>query len=735
MDTIDLLRPQPEDPPGQHEVSISESLSERRARTLKHGDSFAVLDASGDIRASSVDGLYHCDTRHLSRCELTLGGVRPMLLSSTLRDDNAALICDLSNPDVLIADGDERVPSDWLHIRRFQFLWEGTLYERLRVRNFGNRPVRVPLNVHFEADFADIFEVRGDVRERHGTHAPVRVEGETITWSYMGLDGQERSTVVRFSPHPARIASDGIGFELDLPPGGSEILFIEVLAGDLEAAGPADPDAPAGPARFRQAMRAARRALRRTSSRAAAIDTSNEIFNEAARRSVADLYMLNTETPQGSYPYAGVPWFSTAFGRDALITAFQMLWMDAELARGVLRFLAANQATEVDPASDAEPGKILHETRRGEMAETGEVPFRRYYGSVDSTPLFVMLAGAYLGRTGDLGTMRELWPNLQAALAWMDRYGDRDGDGFLEYGRMTEEGLANQGWKDSHDSIFHADGALARAPIALCEVQAYAFGALRAAADIAAALGDTDEAAHLRDRAGKLAARFDAAFWCEDLGTYALALDGSKRPCRVRASNAGHALWTGIAAPERADRLARALMGPSSFSGWGVRTLAAGEARYNPMSYHDGSVWPHDNALIAAGLARYGYRAEAARIFGALFDASVYTELRRLPELFCGFPRLRGQGPTLYPVACSPQAWAAAAPIGLIAACLGLTFDSGRDRIEMHDPVLPGFLDMLTLRNVAIGDGRMDIVIRRAGEGITAHVLRRTGQARLLVTH
>ena len=728
MDAIEREPLPSQDPHGQHQIAISESLSERRARTLKHGDSFAVLDAGGDVRGASVDGLYHCDTRHLSRFELRLGGSRPILLSSTLRDDNAALICDLSNPEIVAADG-EPVPSDWLHIRRVQFLWEGTLYERLRVRNFGSRHVRLPLTLRFEADFADIFEVRGDVRARPGTHSPIRVEGDTVTWSYTGLDDRERRTTLRFDPRPRRIASDEVEFELALAPGGSEFLFLEVSMGASDAS------ARESPARFRQAMRSARRALRRSVSRAAAIETSNEIFNEALRRSVADLYMLNTDTPHGSYPYAGVPWFSTAFGRDGLITAFETLWMDPQLSRGVLRHLAANQATEVDPASDAEPGKILHETRRGEMAETGEVPFRRYYGSVDSTPLFIMLAGAYLERTGDLETVRELWPNLRAALRWMDDYGDRDGDGFLEYGRRTEAGLANQGWKDSHDSIFHADGRLATGPIALCEVQGYAFRALRAAAAIAQALGKAAEGARLGARAEELAARFDAAFWCDDLGSYALALDGEKRPCRVRASNAGHALWTGIAGPERAARLARTLMGPSSFSGWGVRTIAVGEARYNPMSYHDGSVWPHDNALIAMGLARYGYKAEAARIFEALFGASVYTELRRLPELFCGFARLRGSGPTLYPVACAPQAWAAAAPIALIGACLGLSFDVGRDRIELHDPVLPDFLDSLTLRNVAMSDSRLDVVIRRAGGGITAQAIRRAGKAKLLVTH
>lgn len=736
-----LVDPSPlthEDLLGQHPVTVSESLSGRRARSLKHGDSFAVLDVSGDLRGASVDGFYHCDTRHLSRFELVLQGTRPVLLSSSIRDDNTALICDLSNSEITLGDGITQIPGESLHIRRTQFLWQGTLFERIRVRNFSTIHMRIRLSLLVEADFADIFEVRGDVREQRGSFAPVQLEKQEIIWRYTGLDDAERRTVLRCSPEPSKITEGRIDFDLDLPHATGESLFIEVEASDPDVPIASDtptPDPNSHPIRFQRMLRRLRRSARHASGRAASVKTSNEIFNEGMRRSVADLYMLATETPQGAYPYAGVPWFSTAFGRDALITAFQTLWLDPELARGVLRFLAAHQATGVDPANDAEPGKILHEMRRGEMAETGEVPFRHYYGSVDSTPLFVMLAGAYFQRTGDLGTVHEIWPNLEAALQWIADHGDRDGDGFLEYGRRTEDGLLNQGWKDSFDSISHADGRLAEGPIAVCEVQAYAFGALESAAAVAEALGKTGRAASLREKARELAVRFDLAFWCEDLGSYALALDGEKLPCRVRASNAGHALWTGIARPERAERLVRTLMCPSSFSGWGVRTLAATEARFNPMSYHNGSVWPHDNALIATGFARYGFKAEAARIFEALFNASTYIELRRLPELFCGFPRLRGKGPTLYPVACSPQAWAAVAPIGLIAACLGLSFDTKEDCIEMRAPMLPEFLDVLTLRNVAIGDAHMDFIIRRAGDGITAEVQRRMGDARLRVTH
>jgi len=705
------------------------SLQEQRTRTLKHNDTFAVFDTNGDVLTNPdmPQGFFFDDTRHLSGFYLTLNEVRPLLLSSTLRDDNTMLTCDLTNPDLFDVDGLLVLPHDLIHLRRSRFLWQGSCLERVTVRNFDEQPQRLRVKIQFAADFRDLFEVRGARRKQRGELHKAQVDQQQVTLSYTGLDQKLRATKLRFDPPPDSLSCDQAVFDLELAPGESHSLFIDINCG-----------LPGRPFSVRHAffssVREARRELRTFSGRAASIETSNEVFNEAIRRSVSDLYMLMTETPHGLYPYAGIPWFSTVFGRDALITAWEMLWMDPGIAKGVLKYLAANQATTVDPTADAEPGKILHEVRRGEMADLGEVPFRRYYGSIDSTPLFVFLAGAYLERTDDLQTIIELWPYIEAALAWIEQYGDRDGDGFVEYGRQTSEGLLNQGWKDSHDSVSHADGRLAQGPIAIAEVQAYVYGAWEGARKMARRLGDNARAATLKAKAQTLRRQFDSAFFDEQLGTYVLALDGDKQPCRIRTSNAGHALFTGIAYAERAPAVVASLMDRSSFTGWGIRTLASAQPRYNPMSYHNGSVWPHDNALIAAGFAKYGFRHETARLCEGLFSASTYIDLRRLPELFCGFPRQRNQGPTFYPVACSPQAWAAAALLSMLQSCVGLSFNPKGRQIIFDDPVLPGFLNEVILRRLHAGEGSADLALRRSGGSVLVDVLERQGAVRVMST-
>ncbi len=712
--------------PEPFSVAAAVSLQERRCRTLKSGDTFGVFDHGGDILSvpGGTDGLYHRDTRHLSRFELTLGGVQPLLLSSTLGADNVMLTSDLSNASMSDL-GAAALAQGVIHVQRSLFLGDGACHGRVAVRNFGFTRHRVQLELRFEADFADLFEVRGMHRERRGAWLPAALAPDSVALSYRGLDATVRTTCLAFEPAPQAVTGSGAMFDLDLEPGGRATIFLEIACGSGVAT-----HRPR--AAFLAAYVHAKRRLRASTARAAAVASPHEAFEQAMRRSASDLRMLTTDKPTGPYPYAGIPWFSTAFGRDALITALLTLALDPALALGVLRFLAQEQATEFDPASEAEPGKILHETRGGEMAALREVPFRRYYGSVDSTPLFVMLAGAYLDRTGDLASLQALWPHLDLALGWMDRRADAQG--FVHYQRSTEDGLANQGWKDSYDSISHSDGSLARGAIALCEVQGYVYAARQAGAVIARRLGRDAQATALDAQAERLRQAFEARFWCERLGTYALALDGDGRQCQVRSSNAGHLLMTGIAAPERAVRVARGLLEARLFSGWGVRTLATDEARYNPMSYHNGSIWPHDNALIALGMARVGLRAETARLFDGIQASAEAMDLRRLPELFCGFPRRPGQGPTSYPVACSPQAWAAATLPAFVQASLGLSFDPAACAIRFDRPDLPGFLDGLTLRHLSLGGAWVSVQISRTPGEVSVSVIERDGDIHVVTT-
>ncbi|MGH8718588.1 MAG: amylo-alpha-1,6-glucosidase [Burkholderiales bacterium] len=696
----------------------SSARADERTRVLKHGDTFALFDRYGDIRRGGEQGLFHEGTRHLSREELRINGARPLLLNSSVREDNSLLAVDLTNPD--FAESNKVViPRGALHLFRGKTIWMGACHEHLRLTNYGPAVVMITLTLQFEADYVDIFEVRGWARQKRGQPLPIEGAGKKLILGYKGLDGTIRKSFIEFSRAPDEWRGGVASFEFSLTPGSHSELYVEVACG-------AEPHAVS---RYDQVLRAHEASAHEMLERGCQLRTSNERFNAWLARSRADLHMLVSETPQGSYPYAGVPWFSTAFGRDGIIAALEYLWVDAGLAEGVLKFLAANQANGENNAQDAQPGKILHETRKGELVNLNEIPFGCYYGSVDSTPLFIILAGAYFERTQDRELIAALWPNIKRALDWIDQYGDSDRDGFIEYFRVSERGLAQQGWKDSEDSVFHADGTLADGPIALCEVQGYVYAAKLAAADMAEALGEPSQ--HLREQAAMLKDAFDRAFWLNELNTFALALDGEKKPCRVASSNAGHALLCGIADAAKAHKVSQSLLNDTAFSGWGIRTISNDQPKYNPMSYHNGSVWPHDNALIAMGLSRYGLQSGAERILSAMFDASTFIELNRLPELICGFSRRVGEGPTLYPVACSPQAWAAGAVFYLLQACLGLSL--GREGIVFKRPTLPPFLDWLEIRNLRTGKSEMDLLLRRHDKDVTVNVLDRRGDAAITV--
>ncbi|MGH7726447.1 MAG: amylo-alpha-1,6-glucosidase [Candidatus Eiseniibacteriota bacterium] len=722
---------------------------DERTRVLKQGETFGVFDRNGDVQPVGLgeQGLYHEGTRYLSRLELLVEGLRPLLLSSTIKEDNSLLLVDFTNPAAPSQDGGF-VNRGAVHFFRSKFLWNGAAYERLRITNYALQAVDISFSLAFGADFADVFEVRGTRRVQRGRLRDPLVESDRIVLGYEGVDGRVRSVRLEFEPAPADLSGEAARFDLHLERNEEKTVYLTVRCvsgtGIVTEARDArlDRDGQGGResmdatnvthATYETATQKALDAAQTNRADECRIFTSNEQFNDWVNRAISDLHMMVTETPGGPYPYAGVPWFCTPFGRDGAVTALQMLWVNPALARGVLTFLASTQATETVPEDDAEPGKILHEARHGEMAALREIPFGRYYGSVDSTPLFVMLASAYFERTGDRALIDELWPNIRAAIRWIIACGDRDGDDFIEYAKQSPRGLVNQGWKDSFDSVSHADGTLPGGSVAVCEVQGYAYAAYLGAAGLARVLGEDDWAAELEARAGRLRSRFDDAFWCEDLATYALALDGQKKPCRVRASNAGHCLYTGIASPERAGRLVASLMGEEMFSGWGVRTLGTREKRFNPMSYHNGSVWPHDNAMLASGFARYGYRHDALRILTGLFDATLFVDLHRLPELFCGFPRRMGEGPTLYPVACSPQAWASGAVFMLLEACLGLSIDARQERVTFQHPFLPPSLREVEILGLKVGDARIDLLLRRHTEDVGINVLRREGQVEVV---
>ncbi len=690
--------------------------------TLKDADTFLVADAWGDVR-SGADGLFHKDTRVLSRLTMTVGGVRPSRLSSGVTESNVFFTCHSTNRP-LPPMGGRSAPAGVLHLERRRFLWESRLFERVRIVNHGMEDILLPLTYEYAADFADIFEVRGTPRAHRGQYLPPRMDGRRVTFGYMGLDGIQRTSCLAFSEPPARLNANRAEFMFSLPRGTSLNLYVECGAGTCDC-----PDAERWRANSVAALLGMRRRLRRG---ARVRSARNPRINDWLRQSRTDVALLTTDLPTGPYPYAGVPWFSTPFGRDGIITAWQMLWIDPSLASGVLRYLAGRQSTETNAFRDSAPGKIMHETRGGEMSALGEVPFENYYGGVDTTCLFIALAGAYVRRTGDLEMIRELWPNLMAAADWMLKHGDSNNDGLIVYARAADTGLSNQGWKDSEDSIFDSQGVFPAGPVALLEVQGYAFAAWQALGYLGSLLGD-ERANQWHDRAEQVRNLVEERFWMEDRGFYAIALDGHGDQMRAIGSNAGHLLFSGLPSPRRAHLVTQKMLTPDFRSGWGLRTLAKGQPRYNPMSYHNGSVWPHDTALAAAGMAHYGERATVAELLGEVFGAATHFQLR-LPELFCGFEREPGEPPIAYPVACLPQAWAASSVFLMLQASLGISIDALTGRIEINRPELPVGLDQLSVTRLKIGEGTIDLHFHRLNGQVVVMPRDRRGKVSVHIT-
>jgi glycogen debranching enzyme len=689
---------------------------------LKEADCFLLAGRQGDI-VGFADGFFCKDTRLLSRFVLQIGGRRPVLLGSALSSDHVYFEANLTNPGIAFADGG-RLQQGSIHLNRKRFLRNERIFERITVTNYGDAPVDLPLAFQIAADFRDIFEVRGMTRRARGQLLPIRSGSHHIAFAYEGLDDNSRGLTLSFS-QPVTVAGEGseIHFGMHLPRGARRLLYIEAGA---ERTAP-------GRIRHRRHQAAAHRAMKMKRQSGASVQTSGPLFNEWLSRTRADIALLSTDLKTGLYPSAGIPWFSSPFGRDGIITALAILWLDPALARGVLRFLAATQAQEHDDFSEAEPGKILHETRQGEMAQTREVPFARYYGGVDTTPLFVHLAAEYARRTADDAFIDALWPALRSAISWIETKRAENPNGLVSYMRGT--GLINQGWKDSPDAVFHADGTLAKGPISLVEVQGYAYLALTGMAEMAARRGEQEYHAKLLASAETLRQTVERCFWMPDKEFYALALDGDSRQCAVRTTNAGHLLYSGLPSEQRGQALARAFDRSDFQTGWGLRTVAIGEARFNPLSYHNGSVWPHDTAICTVGITLYDQPDYATRALARLFEASFHFG-KSVPELFCGFARVSGEGPVAYPVACAPQAWAAAAAFMLLKTTLGIEIDAPARDVRVVAPRLPAGIDQLTIKNLDICGAQLSIDFQRKDDQVACAVNRSGCSARpTLVYH
>jgi glycogen debranching enzyme len=747
---------------GYDDVGVLPESTGTDKLVLKRGNLFAVAGRLGDIFPAGArdQGAYFEDTRFLSKLKLTIAGGPPVVLSTQTSAEYTSQV------DLTVTSthwgGVFQDPVNFLHLRREQLIDEHFI-ERLTLSNYLVRDLDYWVEYEFACDFADQFEVRGAKRRARGTYfEPLMDDGKAV-FCYQGRDGVLYRCEVFFAGRaPDELSAGKARFNFHLGPNESTAVELHALPSlhtvrsgtslresadaarreghkpapllsELPEDGwlfPGSHPVTHPPAQRRYEERIARAradygAFRQASAR---IRGSEEAFNWAISQAIADLKALGIHWDGRRVISAGIPWYASPFGRDALITGFQSLLVNPEMARDALLFLAAHQGKRIDDFREEEPGKILHEIRRGELARTGEVPHTPYYGSVDSTPLFLVLYTEYLQWTDDRATGAQLLPAAEAALDWIETYGDKDGDGFVEYERKTERGLRNQGWKDSWDGVPHLDGTPSEPPIALVEVQGYCIDARRRMARLYRQLGRREDAARCTAAALKLSRRLDEAFWMEEAGTYAIALDREKRQVQSATSNPGHLLFSRVIPPARARRVARTLMEPASFSGFGIRTLAKGQRAFNPLSYHNGTIWPHDNSLIAMGFSHYGLQKSAAQVLTGLYDASRQFRHQRLPELFCGLARAQSELVVSYPVSCSPQAWASGAFFLLLRACLGVYPDAPRKMLKIVNPQLPGWLSELTIEGLCIGSTRLTLHFARGGEGTFATVREMVGE-------
>jgi len=692
---------------------------------IKEGDLFLYSNELGEIPGAkdSALGLYHRDTRYLSRHELTVAGRQPVLLSASAERGYAATV-ELTNLEARTADG-RALPQASLHIRRTRFVAD-RLFELLRVRNHHHREVDLVVDLYFEADFADLFEVRGVRRRRRGARFDPKAEGDTLTLSYLGLDDVPRQTIVQFTDRPESIRQGRARYRLHLAPGERAVVRYNV-----RVVGPGAPGEEDG--EFNQRLGSLRHDHERWESGAANIVTDNEEVNHALRRGQQDLRMLSSVVDGERVTLAGLPWFAAPFGRELAFVGLQTLLVDLRWAHAAVSFLGARQGLHDSAFREEQPGKIMHELRRGELAELRAVPHTPYFGSVDATPLWLLLVAELTTWTGDLESFELRSASVDAALDWIAGPGDPDGDGFVEYERRSRVGLRNQGWRDSADAVLHADGSQAVGPIALAETQGYVYYAKRRLAAVYGQLGDVERAERLSREAGQLKRAFNERFWMEDEGYFAMALDGEKRQVRTVCSTIGHALWSRIIAAEHVPAVVKRLTAPDMFTGWGIRTMSKEARGYNPVSFYNGSVWPWDTAITATALKKHGYAQESNRIAWGLVEAAEAHEYARLPEMFCGFTRQSINRPVSFPMACSPEATSAAALFQILQGMLGIYAQAEENIVYVHNPVLPKWLGEVNLSDVRVGRTTMRLRFRREGGQTTFSVLDKQGPGRIVV--
>lgn len=674
------------------------------------GSLFVVTTRDGNVMPAGARelGLFDRDTRHLSHWELSLHGGRVVYLSGEASGDTV-------NRIDLMMTGDEKGnlddPSNFLHVCRLQLVDAGGFVETIQLQSFVARPLELELSIDFAADFADVFEVRGAKRARRGRVLEPKVTADSVELSYRGLDGVEYASELCFDPPPAELGAGRACFRLTLA--SRECVEIRAEVTTSRRTPSERRAARCAPAGFRERVEELRREAESFRASCARIRCNDPVMQAAFDRASGDLRSLWLREPHPILA-AGIPWFCCAFGRDSLIASYEALLLQPELAAGTLRTLAALQGTRADEFTEEEPGKILHELRMGEMVRTGELPHRPYYGSIDSTPLFIVVAHAYWEVTGDLDLIRSLEESLRAALAWIDAR-SAAGTELVTYARKSAGGLDNQGWKDSRSGVCFPDGRQAVPPIALAEVQGYAVDAYVRGAAMLAALGDEEGANTYGERAERMAALVDDRLWISDLGRYAFAIDGEGRRLDTVVSNVGHLLWSRVPDAARAEATARLLtQRDGSLGELGIRTLAAGQPAYNPLSYHEGSIWPHDNALVAMGMSSYRLAQPTLQVLETMREALSRLDDYRLPELYAGIDA--GSALVRYPVACSPQAWAAAAPFLVLQATLGIHFDAPHGTITIRDPHLPSTIRELEIENLRVGDARLAIRFRQVGK-------------------